>query len=294
MANTGYSAVKQVASAYWYKINGKNTTKAAYNAYKNKPGGDEGGKSTNDPDANGNKAKIKKDRSNNAASKKSTALTKAQTTAKGGVSPPLKQKVDPDAPGTPGTPGYEPPVKRSDLDAKGKAIWDKNHAKKGKTILRVPGKIKKKTKKSPLEFGWKDALDAGQIALTAAGTIPGVGIIADGVNTAVSGGRAAYAGATGDKKGVKEHTTNMALNAAMMIPVVGQGVASTKLAYATGKQALKTGGKKLAKKIGEKAVIKTTKAGAQKSAELTSKPKEVKNKKKYAENYKGKSNKSIA
>lgn len=119
-------------------------------------------------------------------------------------------------------------------------------------------------------------------------------MIADGVNTVVSGGRAAYAGATGDKKGVKEHTTNMALNAAMMIPVVGQGVASTKLAYATGKQALKTGGKKLAKKIGEKAVIKTTKAGAQKSAELTSKPKEVKNKKKYAENYKGKSNKSIA
>ena len=40
-----------------------------------------------------------------------------------------KKKVDPDAPGTPGTPGYEPPVKRSDLDKKGKAIWDKNHAK---------------------------------------------------------------------------------------------------------------------------------------------------------------------
>jgi hypothetical protein len=42
---------------------------------------------------------------------------------------PIQQKVDPDAPGTPGTPGYEPPVKRSDLDAKGKAIWDRNHAK---------------------------------------------------------------------------------------------------------------------------------------------------------------------
>ena len=41
-----------------------------------------------------------------------------------------KPKVDPDAPGTQGTPGYEPSVKRSDLDAKGKAIWDKNHAKK--------------------------------------------------------------------------------------------------------------------------------------------------------------------
>tara|TARA_R110002110_G_scaffold410597_1_gene634228 strand:+ start:429 stop:1121 length:693 start_codon:yes stop_codon:yes gene_type:complete len=42
---------------------------------------------------------------------------------------PAKQKVDPDAPGTPGTPGYEPPVKRSDLDAKGKAIWDAHRAK---------------------------------------------------------------------------------------------------------------------------------------------------------------------
>ncbi len=39
-------------------------------------------------------------------------------------------KVDPDAPGTPGKPGYEPAVKRSDLDAKGKAIWDKNKNKK--------------------------------------------------------------------------------------------------------------------------------------------------------------------
>ena len=293
MANTGYSAIKQVASAYWYKINGKNTTKAAYNAYKNKPGGDEGGKSTNDPDANGNKAKIKKDRSNNAASKKSTALTKAQTTAKGGVSPPFKQKVN----GKPLPKGYtkkdkkfldkrkEDVVRREELDAKGKAIYDANLAKAA---------AKKKTKKSPLEFGWKDALDAGQIALTAAGTIPGVGIIADGVNTAVSGGRAAYAGATGDKKGVKEHTTNMALNAAMMIPVVGQGVAGTKLAYAAGKQALKTGGKKLASKVTQGVVKKTAKTGIKKGTDYVSKPKEVKNKKKYAENYKAKSNKSIA
>jgi len=43
---------------------------------------------------------------------------------------PNKQKVDPDAPGTPGKPGYEPPVKRSDLDAKGKAIWDAHRAKR--------------------------------------------------------------------------------------------------------------------------------------------------------------------
>ena len=40
-----------------------------------------------------------------------------------------KPAVDPDAPGTPGEPGYEPPVKRSDLDEKGKAIWDAHRAK---------------------------------------------------------------------------------------------------------------------------------------------------------------------
>jgi len=39
---------------------------------------------------------------------------------------PFKQKVDPDAPGTPGKPGYEPPVKREDLDEEGKKIWDCN------------------------------------------------------------------------------------------------------------------------------------------------------------------------
>jgi len=43
-----------------------------------------------------------------------------------------RNKVDPDAPGTPGTPGYEPAVKRSDLDAKGKALWDKKHGKNKK------------------------------------------------------------------------------------------------------------------------------------------------------------------
>jgi hypothetical protein len=42
---------------------------------------------------------------------------------------PVKQPVDPDAPGIPGTPGYEPPVKRSDLDARGKKLWDLKHKK---------------------------------------------------------------------------------------------------------------------------------------------------------------------
>ena len=57
MAKTGYSAVKQVVAPYWYKIGGKSVSKAKYNAYNN-PVGDGPTKSTNDPDASGNKAKI--------------------------------------------------------------------------------------------------------------------------------------------------------------------------------------------------------------------------------------------
>jgi len=49
-------------SPYWYKINGKKATRAQYIKYQNKPGGDEPGKQTNDPDASGNKAKIARDR----------------------------------------------------------------------------------------------------------------------------------------------------------------------------------------------------------------------------------------
>ena len=45
---------------------------------------------------------------------------------------PFKQKVDPDAPGTPGKPGYEPEVKREDLDEEGKKIWDCQHDPKTK------------------------------------------------------------------------------------------------------------------------------------------------------------------
>ena len=58
-------------------------------------------------------------------------FTQKQTLhVKPGSAADKKSKVDPDAPGTPGKPGYEPPVKRSDLDAKGKAIWDKHRENK--------------------------------------------------------------------------------------------------------------------------------------------------------------------
>ena len=49
---------------------------------------------------------------------------------------PLNQdKVDPDAPGTPGKPGYEPSVKREDLDDKGKEIYD-NLRKERDSLLK--------------------------------------------------------------------------------------------------------------------------------------------------------------
>jgi hypothetical protein len=41
---------------YWYKINGQRVSKDAYTKYENKPGGDEPGKQTNDPDPYGRKA----------------------------------------------------------------------------------------------------------------------------------------------------------------------------------------------------------------------------------------------
>jgi len=43
-------------SKYWYKINGQYVSKEAYIKYENKPGSDEIGKQTNDPDVYGRKA----------------------------------------------------------------------------------------------------------------------------------------------------------------------------------------------------------------------------------------------
>jgi len=217
--------VSPVTQSYYYKINGKNFSKAEYNNYTNKPGSDEPGKSTNDPDASGRIAKREVARSKNKASKRPTALTEKQTELKDqGTKAPKKQ----------------PPFK----------------ARKGQTLGG--------TGRSPLHFDWKSALDYAQTGLTAAGTIPGFGMIADGINTATSLGRAGYAKATGDTQGVKDHMINAGTNAAMMIPVVGQGVAGAKLAYAGGKEVLKQGGKELAKAVVKKGVKKGVKTGVAK------------------------------
>ena len=48
--------------------------------------------------------------------------------------------IDPDAPGIPGTPGYEPKVKREELDDRGKEIFDANKKKpvqKSKNIVKL-------------------------------------------------------------------------------------------------------------------------------------------------------------
>ena len=268
MANYTATALKQ---AYWYKIGGKTVTKAQYNAYEN-PVGDGPTKSTNDPDASGRLAKREVTRANNKASKRPTALTKEQTKLKDQGTkaprkrPPFKQKLN----GKKLPKGYtkkdakflknqrEDVVRYEDLDAKGKAIWKKQ----GKPVPKKKPPLN--YSKTPLNFDWKSALDYGQTALTAAGTIPGVGIIADGINTATSLGRAGYAKATGDKQGVKDHMINAGVNAAMMVPVVGQGVAGTKLAYSAGKEVVKQGGKKLAKEAGKRVVKKAVNKGTSK------------------------------
>jgi hypothetical protein len=92
------SPFKMTSDEYWYKIGGKAVTKAQYNAHEN-PVGDGPTKSTNDPDASGNKAKIEEARANNKASKRPTALTKNQTKIKDQGTkvpkkrPPFKKKT---------------------------------------------------------------------------------------------------------------------------------------------------------------------------------------------------------
>lgn len=85
---------------------------------------------------------------------------------------------------------------------------------------------------SPLHWSWSGVLDNVSTGLTAAGMVPGLGNVADLANVALSGGRAAYAKATGDEAGFKEHGANMAINAAAAIPGAGLAVGGAKLAKA--------------------------------------------------------------
>tara|TARA_Y100000401_G_scaffold79074_1_gene64624 strand:+ start:1448 stop:2362 length:915 start_codon:yes stop_codon:yes gene_type:complete len=224
------SPFKATEGKYWYKINGKNVTKAEYNAYKNEPGKMEGGgKTTNDPDASGNKAKIQAAREK--LPKKHTVLTEAQTKVKN-QGTKIKKK---------------PPFK----------------------------------KKTPLKNKYLNRIQTG---LTVAGMTPGLGIIADGLNTATSLGRSAYSYAKGDKEGAKKHLAEGGVNALAMVPGLGQGVAGMKL----GKEVIKKGGKELVKETSKNALKKGVVGGTKKVATdtvATTKKKKIKTDGKvYAEN----------
>jgi len=99
----------------------------------------------------------------------------------------------------------------------------------GKSESRRDAKDKKD---SPLNFDWGGALDYAQTGLTAAGMVPGLGNLADLANVAVSGGRAAYAKATGNDADAKKHAAALAINAAAAIPGAGLAVGAGKLAKA--------------------------------------------------------------
>ena len=85
---------------------------------------------------------------------------------------------------------------------------------------------------SPLSFDWGSVMDYGQNALTVAGMTPLFGNVADGLNVAISGGRAAYAKHVGDEAAYKHHRNSAAINAAAAIPGAGLAVGAGKLAKA--------------------------------------------------------------
>lgn len=85
---------------------------------------------------------------------------------------------------------------------------------------------------SPLNFDWSSVMDYGQNALTVAGMTPLFGNVADGLNVAISGGRAAYAKHVGDEAAYKHHRNSAAINAAAAIPGAGLVAGAGKLAKA--------------------------------------------------------------
>jgi len=140
-------------------------------------------------------------------------------------------------------------------------------------------------------------MDKGQLALTAAGMVPWVGNAADFANAAISSGRAAYAGYTGDTAGAKKHTASAALNLAAAVPGAGLAVGAGKLAKAG--VAMAKGSKAaqgVAKTVGKyatKAAVKTTKKVAEgKSKEMIAESEKKKKEKNIATNNKSKQEES--
>jgi len=230
------SPFKATEGKYYYKIGGKNVTKAEYNAYEN-PVGDGPTKSTNDPDASGRKAEIQAAREK--LPRPATVLTEAQMKVKD----------------------------------------------QGTKIKKKPP-FKKIKKKSPMKNKFLNRIQKG---LSVAGMVPGIGNVADIANTALSGGRAAYAKYKGDTKGAKKHLANMAINATSAVPGLGLAAGGAKLAKAGVKAAksnkslkaikeikgAKDLASKTAKNVKQESVKRTTKMAAKENigSKIDSKPK---------------------
>ena len=141
---------------------------------------------------------------------------------------PTKSTNDPDASGR--------IAKREVARSKNKASKRSTVLTKKQTELKDQGtKPPKKRppfkkKDSPLNWGWKDTLDAAQTGLTGLGMIPAVGNLADGANALISGGRAAHAKYKGDTEAAKGYMKDMAINSAAMVPGAGLAVGGAKLA----------------------------------------------------------------
>tara|TARA_A100001515_G_C4564440_1_gene207668 strand:- start:114 stop:605 length:492 start_codon:yes stop_codon:yes gene_type:complete len=80
---------------------------------------------------------------------------------------------------------------------------------------------------SPFKFDFN--LDTIQTGLSLAGMVPVIGNIADLTNAAISGGRAAYAGYTGDEKERNKYLKEMGYNALAMVEGT-QGITGARVA----------------------------------------------------------------
>jgi hypothetical protein len=110
-----------------------------------------------------------------------------------------------------------------------KAVTGKNghndHSRKTELgHMLIDNVSKSNNPKSPMKKGGK-GWDRLQTGLSFAGTVFPQ---ADALNALVSGGRAAYAKATGDDNAYKKHRNAAAVNALAIIPGVGETIKATK------------------------------------------------------------------
>ena len=77
---------------------------------------------------------------------------------------------------------------------------------------------------------WSDTLDNVQTGLTVGGMSPGIGAVADLVNTGISGARTLTNFFGGNMDKAKKHAVNTGVNLMTTVPILGQGVAGGKLA----------------------------------------------------------------